>query len=52
MTGLVIQEATERSVALRGALAERVVLGPVGPDTKLPVLGHPRQEDGTDAGTS
>jgi 5-methyltetrahydrofolate--homocysteine methyltransferase len=26
MTGLVIQEATERSVALRGALAERVVI--------------------------
>jgi hypothetical protein len=42
MTGLVIQEATERSVALRGALAERVVPGSIGLDTKLPVFGHPR----------
>ena len=42
MTGLVIQEATERSVALPGALAERVVPGSIGLDTKLPVFGHPR----------
>ena len=42
MTGLVIQEATERSVALRGALAERVVPGSIGLDTALGVGGLPK----------
>jgi 5-methyltetrahydrofolate--homocysteine methyltransferase len=49
MSGLAIQEATERSVALRGALAERVVIADGAMGTMLQASDATPEEGGKDA---